>query len=119
MPGVNPMIRSILSSLKQIGANVQGIRCKRRRRSMRLCETLPLGERRYLALVEVERQKFLLGTAGNSISLLATLSPAADGPAQPVRVELVKPRHEERWQHDVASAVEAATFNPTECEPWQ
>lgn len=38
---------------------------------MRLCETLPLGDRRYLALVMVEHEKFLVGTTGSTISLLA------------------------------------------------
>jgi flagellar biogenesis protein FliO len=42
---------------------------------MRLCETLPLGDRRYLALVEVDGHRFLLGAAGNSLSLLARMSP--------------------------------------------
>jgi len=41
---------------------------------LRLCETLALGERRFLAVVQFEQQKFLIGTAGNSISLLTRLA---------------------------------------------
>jgi len=40
---------------------------------MRLCETLSLGERRFLAVVVVEEQRYLVGGAGNSIALLAQL----------------------------------------------
>jgi flagellar biogenesis protein FliO len=47
---------------------------------MRLCETLPLGDRRYLALVEVDGHRFLVGAAGNSLSLLARLSLPAEVP---------------------------------------
>ncbi len=42
-------------------------------KQLRLCETLPLGERRFLAVVQFEQQKFLIGTAGNSIALLTPL----------------------------------------------
>lgn len=45
---------------------------------MCLCETLSLGDRRFLALVRVEQNKFLVGAAGNSISLLAQLPSASD-----------------------------------------
>ncbi len=46
---------------------------RRREKTMKLCETLPLGDRKFLAVVQVERQKFLVASAGNSVSLLATL----------------------------------------------
>ena len=42
-------------------------------RQLRLCETLPLGERRFLAVVQFEEQKFLIGGTGSSIALLAQL----------------------------------------------
>jgi len=40
---------------------------------LRLTETLPLGERRFLAVVEFEQQKFLIGGTTNSVCLLAEL----------------------------------------------
>jgi|SRR5580698_7120068 flagellar biogenesis protein FliO len=46
---------------------------QRRKNTMRLCETLPLGDKRFLAVVLVEQQKFLVGGAGNSVALLAEL----------------------------------------------
>jgi flagellar biogenesis protein FliO len=115
------MLRKLLSSARQFGTNLQGLRCKRRQRSMRLCETLPLGERRFLALVEVERQKFLLGTAGNSISLLATLSSSADRDCSSRRVDVRPSCQEDAWQRESASAIntEVVTFDAGERESWQ
>jgi|GEM_PF-1734506 flagellar biogenesis protein FliO len=43
----------------------------RQAREMRLCETLPLGEKRFLALVMIGERKLLIGGAANSVSLLA------------------------------------------------
>jgi len=49
-------------------------------RRLQLCESLPLGEKRFLAVVRVDAQRFLIGGTGNSIALLATLSgPAGHG----------------------------------------
>jgi len=44
-----------------------------RKNDIQLCETLSLGEKRFLAVVLVEQQKFLVGGAGNSVNLLAKL----------------------------------------------
>ena len=52
------------------------VRCERRVRRLRLCETLPLGEKRLIAVVEVEGQRLLLAATAERISLLQTLSPA-------------------------------------------
>ncbi len=46
---------------------------RRRERSLRLRESLALGEKRFLAVVQFERQQFLVGGSGNSISLLTEL----------------------------------------------
>ena len=51
----------------------RSIRIRRREHSLRLCETLPLGEKRLLAVVQFERQRFLIGSTGHSISLLQRL----------------------------------------------
>jgi flagellar biogenesis protein FliO len=45
----------------------------RKVRRLRVCETLSLGERRFLAIIEFERQEFLVGGSGNSLELLARL----------------------------------------------
>jgi flagellar biogenesis protein FliO len=49
------------------------IRVRRRERSLRLCESLPLGEKRFITVVECEHHRFLLGVTSQSISLLHTL----------------------------------------------
>lgn len=63
----------------------QQITAGRRERKMRLCETLSLGERRFLALVLVEQQKFLVGGSGSSVALLARL-PSEPDSAQPTQI---------------------------------
>jgi flagellar biogenesis protein FliO len=50
-----------------------------RERQLKLRETLPLGEKRFLAVVEFERQRFLIGGAANSVSLLTELPSDAQG----------------------------------------
>lgn len=46
------------------------------RKRLRLCESLPLGDRRFVAVVEFERERFLVGGTPSSLVLLARL---ADG----------------------------------------
>ena len=52
----------------------RGLVRNRRDRRLRLCETLSLGEKRFLAVVEFQRQEFLVGGTGSSIVLLTQLS---------------------------------------------
>jgi flagellar biogenesis protein FliO len=49
---------------------------RKRERRLRLCETVSLGEKRIVAVVQCGHQQFLVGCAGSSIELLATLQPA-------------------------------------------
>lgn len=51
---------------------------KRSRRELRLRETLSLGERRFVAVVEYENSRFLIGGGASSVGLLTRL---ADRPA--------------------------------------
>lgn len=43
---------------------------RRREKRLRLRETLSLGERRFLAVVEFDQQEFLVGGTGSSLALL-------------------------------------------------
>lgn len=54
----------------------------RPQKQLRLCETLGLGERRFLAVVQFERQKFLIGGTGNSLALLTHLPHTAPEPGR-------------------------------------
>ena len=50
-----------------------GLKRRRSVRRLRLSETLSLGEKRFLAVVQFQHQEFLVGGTGNSIALLARL----------------------------------------------
>jgi hypothetical protein len=47
-------------------------------RRLRLSESLALGERRFVAVIECERHRFLLGGTGQSLVLLAKLGETSD-----------------------------------------
>jgi flagellar biogenesis protein FliO len=49
------------------------VKVRRRERALQLCETLPLGERRFLIVVRFEGRRFLIGATNQSISLIERL----------------------------------------------
>jgi len=53
---------------------------RRSARRLRVSETLSLGEKRFLAVVEFQQQEFLVGGTGNSIALLARLDAPSVNP---------------------------------------
>jgi hypothetical protein len=58
---------------------------------LRLCESLPLGERRFVAVVEFDAERFLVGGTPSSMVLLSRL---ADGGAQREKGESAAQRAE-------------------------
>jgi flagellar biogenesis protein FliO len=54
---------------------------RRHPKTLRLCESLPLGERRFVAVVEFEKARFLMGGTASSLVLLARL-PDSGGRAE-------------------------------------
>jgi flagellar biogenesis protein FliO len=75
-------LRSIWSSaLARLVVARRQLTGQRRERRLRLRETLSLGERRFLAVVEFQQQEFLVGGTGSSIALLTRLSPEPASPA--------------------------------------
>ena len=48
-------------------------------KSLRLCASLPLGERRFVAVVEFERARFLVGGTSSSLVLLSQLRDCGAG----------------------------------------
>lgn len=52
----------------QIRANTQ-----LKSRELQVCESTQLGDKRFVALIQADGQRFLIGGTSNSISLLATL----------------------------------------------
>jgi flagellar biogenesis protein FliO len=65
-----PSIGRFLSSVQRV---LRSIHFQRRKRRMSLCETLPLGDKRFLAIVEVESQRLLIAATNQSIALLQRL----------------------------------------------
>jgi flagellar biogenesis protein FliO len=69
-------------------------------RQLRLRETLTLGERRFIAVVEFEQQKFLIAGTGSSVAMLTALpgqgSPNGNHEPEAVReAEHKEERHKE------------------------
>ena len=52
---------------------IRALAAGHRQRRLRLCETLSLGEKRFVAVVEYGRQRFLLAGTQQNISLLQRL----------------------------------------------
>jgi flagellar biogenesis protein FliO len=51
---------------------------RRKPRRLRLCESLPLGDRRFVAVVEFDRERFLVGGTPSSLVLLSRLEEAGN-----------------------------------------
>jgi flagellar biogenesis protein FliO len=68
------------TSLVALWNRVQRI-SRRTPRRLHLCESLPLGERRFVAVVEFEDARFLVGGTASSMVLLSRLADARE-PAQ-------------------------------------
>jgi flagellar biogenesis protein FliO len=81
-----------VAALKNLWQWVRRIVKPRKVRRLRVCETLSLGDRRFLAVVEFNGQEFLVGGSGDSMELLARLHPGA------VATESCPPR--EPWPFD-------------------
>ena len=65
---------------------MRSVKMSSKPRSLRLCETLSLGDRRALIIVQIERRRFLLAATSQSITLLQRLeenSGQATQPAEP------------------------------------
>ena len=52
---------------------VRSVKVSSKPKLLRLCETLPLGDRRALMIVQIERRRFLLAATSQSITLLQRL----------------------------------------------
>ena len=73
----------------------QFLRMRRARpRSLRLCETLPLGDRRFVAVVEYEQARFLIGGTSGSLVLLTELGDKAEREWVPDKSQAAAAREE-------------------------
>jgi len=58
------------SFIERVLAAIRSIRVTRRTKSLRICETLALGERRQIVVVEWETRRYLIGATPQGLSLL-------------------------------------------------
>lgn len=61
-----------LSQTAKIWAKSQ-LAAKRRKKRLRICESVSLGDKRFLAVIQVDGEQFLVGGAANSVAMLAQL----------------------------------------------
>jgi flagellar biogenesis protein FliO len=73
------LMRTIWTQLRSAW---QGVRIQRRQRRLRLSESVSLGEKRLIALVEFEGQRFLVAATSERISLLQSLGSASSEDTQ-------------------------------------
>ena len=64
------------------------------RKRLRVCETVSLGEKRFVAVIEIDGEQFLVGGAASSVATLARLEPS------PQFAEVLK----RRWAQDPIQA---------------
>ena len=48
--------------------------CRKSKKRLRVCETVSLGDKRFVAVIEVDGEQFLVGGASNSVATLARLT---------------------------------------------
>jgi flagellar biogenesis protein FliO len=73
-----PLLSSPANWWARIRQVLTGVTVRRAPRQLRLCETISLGEKRLLAVVQYEGQKFLIGGSAHSVNLLTRLGGSAD-----------------------------------------
>lgn len=54
----------------------QRARAQQARKNLRVCESVSLGEKRFVAVVQVDEQRFLIGGSSSSVSMLTRLPEA-------------------------------------------
>jgi flagellar biogenesis protein FliO len=52
------------------------VKVQQARKSLRVCESVSLGEKRFVAVVQVDEERFLIGGSSGSVSLLSRLHEA-------------------------------------------
>jgi flagellar biogenesis protein FliO len=57
---------------------------------LRLAENIPLGEKRFVALVSVDDREFLIGGSASGVSLLSQWESATDSPAADKQVVTIR-----------------------------
>jgi hypothetical protein len=67
-----------LTMLRTLWSWLQRVQIRRAKKRMRLCESVPLGDKRFIAVVQVDDREFLIAGASNSVSMLTDLGKRSD-----------------------------------------
>ncbi len=59
-------------------SSLPALRVGKAPRQLRLCESVSLGEKRVVAVIQYESQRFLIGGSAHSVNLLARLGESPD-----------------------------------------
>ena len=73
--GLQTLAKQFLSNINWV---LKKIKVQPARKTLRLCENLALGEKRFVAVIQVESERFLIGGAAGSVSLLTRLQEKHD-----------------------------------------
>jgi len=63
---------------QHLWASLPALRVRRAPRQLRLCESVSLGEKRLIAVIQYQNQRFLIGAGSQSVNLLSRLDTSAD-----------------------------------------
>jgi flagellar biogenesis protein FliO len=77
-----PVLARFAAGLAKLLAGVRlaasHVRVRRTERSLRVCESLAIGERRFLLVVQCDRRRYLIGAAAQTVTLLDRLDEPRD-----------------------------------------
>jgi flagellar biogenesis protein FliO len=86
-PDMVAQLPAISRTIHFLVSFVRSIKVRRTERALKLCESLALGEKRFLAVVQCEQERFLIGVTNQSVSLLRQLEPIASASVAIASVE--------------------------------
>jgi flagellar biogenesis protein FliO len=70
---LNAFEKRLFPRLDTLIAKLRRFAAVRPKRALKLCDSVSLGDKRFVAVVQFERKRFLVGCAQNSVSLLTVL----------------------------------------------
>jgi hypothetical protein len=95
--GISRTVSAMLQQARALWRQILRI-SRRQPRSLHLCESLPLGDRRFVAVVQYGRSRFLVGGTSSSLVLLARIGEESSDSANPgTNTQPVIPIEEPRW----------------------
>ena len=76
-PGLLDLATTLMNTLRSAGAWIaQRAKTRQANKKLRVCETVALGERRFVAVIQVDQERFLIGGSSSQVCLLTRLKEA-------------------------------------------